>query len=109
MRDHPFSLRDMMPAMLMVALGLPALAVVSLWPGTPGQYVVLGPPWAGTGEVLRIVGESGGALIELGGVGNLLIAGSASPSFPTTARKAGAWLVLPAPRRAGCIAWGVAQ
>ncbi|KFI32735.1 hypothetical protein CG51_00495 [Haematobacter missouriensis] len=93
----------MMPAMLMVALGLPALAVVSLWPGTPGQYVVLGPPWAGPGEVLRIVGESGGALIELGGVGNFVIAGSASPSFPSAARKAGAWLVMPAPRPAGCL------
>ncbi|WP_290686945.1 hypothetical protein [Haematobacter sp. UBA3484] len=102
MTDHPFSLRDMRPAMLLAALGLPALAAASLWPGVPGQYVVFGPPWAGRGEVLRIVGESGGALIELGGVGNLIIAGSASPSFPEAARKAGAWLVLPAPRPAGC-------
>lgn len=104
MTDRSFSLSDMVPALLLVALGLPALAISAFWPGVPGHYVVVGPPWGGTAEVLRIVGDSGGALIDLGGARNLIIAGSSVASFPAAARQAGAWLVLPAPRRAGCFA-----
>lgn len=90
--------------MLMLIAGLAGLATASLLRGdAKDQFLVVAAPWASSAEAVAILAESDGALLEAGGFENIVIAASTSPDFPSSARKAGAWLVLPAPRQSGCL------
>jgi hypothetical protein len=97
-------LRDLAPAAVLLVAGLLGLIVASLSAGERnGQYLVIAAPWSGFGQTMRLIMAAEGSFIEAGSFGNIAIAASAHPDFETHARNAGAWLVFPSPRLAGCL------
>lgn len=97
------TLRDLVPAAMLLALGLTALLGASLsGDGRNGQYVVIGAPWSSQSRMIRVIRGADGGLAALGGFANVAIASSSRSDFAQRARQGGAWLVLPSPRLAGC-------
>lgn len=79
------------------------LAVATLLgDSVPDHYVVVGTPLQTRGDMIEIVGAASGSVTGLGGFGNILTAASTEAGFKENLEKAGAWLVLPAPRALGC-------
>lgn len=98
------ALGDMIPAAALLTAGLAGLSMASLSVSEKrGQYLVILSPWSSFGQALDLVGAAEGAIIEPGRFGNILIATSSRADFAKTAREAGAWIVLPSPRLAGCV------
>lgn len=97
-------LRDLTPAVVLLVAGLLGLIFASLSAGERnGQYLVIAAPWSGFGQTIRLIMAAGGGFVEAGSFGNIAIAASSHPDFETHARNAGAWLVFPSPRLAGCL------
>ncbi|WP_291976857.1 hypothetical protein [Chelatococcus sp.] len=67
-----------------------------------GQYVVVAAPWADLSQTINVIAAADGGLLEIGGLSNIVIAASTRADFPASVRAAGAWLVFPSPRLAGC-------
>ncbi|MET0238257.1 MAG: hypothetical protein ABW184_00015 [Sphingobium sp.] len=96
-------LRDFLPAILMLTVGLAGLAVANMWPGAGSrQYLVIAAPGSSFGQTVNIVRASDGGIVESGRFSNIVIASSVRPDFVDALRRAGAWLVLAAPSLKGC-------
>ncbi|KMS56612.1 hypothetical protein V474_13765 [Novosphingobium barchaimii LL02] len=96
---------DFLPAALLLMLGLGSLAMAWVATGQPSsQYLVMAPPGSTLGQTVRLIRAAGGGLTVRAPFSNLVIADSTQPDFPNAARKAGAWLAVPVPARAGCAA-----
>jgi hypothetical protein len=94
---------DYLPAASLLLAGLIALAAASILSGPPsGQYLVVAPPGASLAQSLDLVRKGGGSLAATSPLANVLVAGASRGGFAGTLRKAGAWLILPLPRVAGC-------
>src|SRR5688572_12699677 len=92
-----------MPAAMLFLTGLAGLIVASLSGSVRnGEYLVIAAPWSRLGQTINIIGTAQGGVIEAGRFQNIAIAASARSDFVDRARDAGAWLVLPSPRIAGC-------
>lgn len=79
------------------------LAVATLLnDSVPEHYIVVGTPLQTRDDMIEIVGSAAGSITGLGGFGNILTAASTEAGFKENLEKAGAWLVLPAPRALGC-------
>lgn len=95
---------DLVPAAVLLTAGLVGLSMASLSvSGKHGQYLVILSPWSSFGQALDLVGAADGAIVEPGRFRNIVIATSSRADFAKTAREAGAWIVLPSPRLAGCV------
>lgn len=81
------------------ALAIPFAALVA--PRADVVAVVLAPGSAAT-ELVRVVAEAEGAILDAGGAGNVVIARSDRDGFAARLYAAGARLVLDAGRAAGC-------
>jgi hypothetical protein len=89
---------------LLVVLVLAMLVAVRvLGRATPGQYMVLTSPSVLAADAMDLVYEAGGGVMTFSAVPGLVIAKSAAPDFAQMVRLRGAWLVLPAPGRFGCL------
>ena len=98
-----FTLRDLAPAATLLTVGLIGLLAASLsGPGRSGQYLIVAAPWASLGQTINLIGSADGRLVEPGRFPNIAIAASSQADFAERARFAGAWLVFPSPRIAGC-------
>ena len=94
-----------MPAALLLLAGLMGLGAASLLRGgVPGWYLVMTPPGSTLADTVNIVIAADGRLVQTGRFPNIVIAGSPRPDFPSALRRAGAWLAIPAPQVAGCLA-----
>lgn len=90
----------LIPAALMLLAGMGGLTFATLLAdGVEGQFVVISPPWQ---PAVHLVTRADGALLAEGGFSNVIVAASDRPGFADDLRKAGAWLVFPAPRALGC-------
>lgn len=79
------------------------LAVATLLSDSvPDHYIVVGTPLQSRDDMIEIVGNAAGSITGLGGFRNILTAASSEVGFKENLEKAGAWLVLPAPRALGC-------
>ena len=95
--------RDLVPAAALLTLGLTGLLTASLSGAVrEGQYLVIAAPWSSLGRTINLVRDADGGFVEAGRMPNIVIASSSHADFATRARQAGAWLVLPSPRLAGC-------
>ncbi|HUD95164.1 hypothetical protein [Sphingobium sp.] len=93
-----------LPAALLLMAGLSGLATATLLDGREsGRYLVIAPPDASLSDTINLVREADGRLVQAGGFPNIVIAGSNQPDFVASLRKAGAWLVIAAPDRGGCL------
>lgn len=98
------AVHDLAPAAMLLLAGLIGLFIASLsGSGRNGQYLVITAPWSSLGTTIDLIGSAEGGLIETGRFQNIAIAHSSHADFAERAREAGAWLVSPAPRIAGCI------
>lgn len=94
---------DFLPAALLLLLGLCGLGMAWVNTGQPSsQYLVMAPPGSTLGQTVRLIRAADGGLAAKALFSNLAIADSTQPDFPASARKAGAWLAVPVPARAGC-------
>lgn len=99
------SLRAWIPAVLLLLTGLVGLGTASLLRGgVPDWYLVMTPPGSTLADTVNIVIAADGRLVQAGRFPNIVIAGSPRPDFPSALRRAGAWLAIPAPQVAGCLA-----
>lgn len=79
------------------------LAVATmLTDSVPEHYVVVGGPFQTRDDMIEIVSVASGSLTGWGGLDNILTAASQDINFKENLEKAGAWLVLPAPKSLGC-------
>jgi hypothetical protein len=67
------------------------------------SVVVVASPWGGADRALRIIAESGGALVEGGRFDWIALAHSEEKNFPSKLMERGAWLVLDPTFLAGCL------
>jgi hypothetical protein len=97
------TVRDMIPAVILLGLGLSGLLIASFWPyGRTGQYLVLASPSSTLGQTINLVRGADGGLIETSRFSNILIASSNRSSFAADLRKAGALLVIAVSVPVGC-------
>jgi hypothetical protein len=77
---------------------------VGLFP-RPGQtqFAVFAAPWRGLVETAEMVAAAGGAIVDAGGLPNVVIAYSDDPAFVDALYRAGAWLVLDPLLLRGCL------
>ncbi|HEY0269944.1 MAG TPA: hypothetical protein VGC10_03035 [Sphingomonas sp.] len=95
--------RDLAPAAALLVAGLIGLLMASLsGSGRSGQYLVIAAPWSSLGQTINLIRFADGGLVEAGRFQNIAIAGSSHADFAERARDAGAWLVVPSPKIAGC-------
>ena len=93
---------------LLFVLGVSAVGLLFLvglylvGDGTPGRYLVLTSPLGGRATGLEVASSADAAVIQYGGFDNILIVASDRPEAEALLHKAGAWMVLPAPRILGC-------
>jgi hypothetical protein len=83
-----------------VAAMAPLAAILAPRDGTP--VMVIGFPWASTGEALRIVASAQGMPLAAPR-GQVVIARADAPGFATRLYAAGAALVIDAGAAAGCL------
>ncbi|PZW48260.1 hypothetical protein C8P66_1057 [Humitalea rosea] len=67
------------------------------------QYAVIAAPWAGLAEMVGLVAAADGAIVNVGGLSNVIIAQSDSATFSSDLYRAGAWLVLDPIVLRGCL------
>ncbi|TCM35249.1 hypothetical protein EDF59_11689 [Novosphingobium sp. ST904] len=98
-----FRLRDLVPAAVLLASGLTALLVASVWSdAADGKYIVVAPTDWSLSRTIGLVRSADGRLLQRARIPNVIFASSASPDFASHLRAAGAWLVEPAPLPPGC-------
>lgn len=96
------------PAVSLLLIGLLALLAASVGGAASdgaarrGQYLVVLPPWSAAGQTFSLVAAANGAMVAPGRFRNIAIAASGDDGFANAALKAGAWIVVPSPRLAGC-------
>ncbi|WP_235037796.1 MULTISPECIES: hypothetical protein [unclassified Novosphingobium] len=102
-RTERSGIADFLPAALLLLLGLGGLGVAWVTTGQPSsQYLVMAPPGSTLARTVHLVRAADGGLAAKALFSNLVIADSTRADFPAAARKAGAWLAVPVPARAGC-------
>ena len=98
-------LSECLPAALLLVTGLVGLGVAWIVSGAnSGQYLVVAPPGYSLADTIYLVRAADGGFVEPSHFRNIIIAGSNHPDFPAALRRAGAWLVVAAPARGGCVA-----
>lgn len=70
------------------------------------QFAVIASPWKALGDMVALVIEADGAVVDTGGLPNVVIAHSDDPGFVAAAYRAGAWLVLDPVLLRGCLGFG---
>jgi hypothetical protein len=70
------------------------------------QFAIVAAPWKGAGEMVALVAAADGAILDAGGLPNVIFARSDSPDFAAAAYRAGAWLVLDPVLLRGCLGSG---
>ncbi len=104
-KSQVFRLRDLVPAALLLACGLIALSVASLWSeANEDKFVVVAPPGWSLGRTIALVRSGDGRLVRTGNFANVVFASSSDPHFAAHLRAAGAWLVESVPLAPGCSA-----
>ncbi len=102
-KAEAFRARDLVPAACLLAAGLLALLLSSIWSNaTDDTFVVVTPPGWTQGRTIALVRSVNGTLVRGGNFGNVVFASSTDAAFPARLRAAGAWLVEPAPLAPGC-------
>jgi hypothetical protein len=97
---------DFLPASALLFAGSISIAVAMLSPSPSlRQYAVIAPPWYDSAQTVRLVAAAGGNFVDLGGLGNIIIAHSEKPEFVQALYNAGAWLVVNPGSLRGC--WGL--
>lgn len=97
------AVKAMLPALALMIAGLLGLIIATLFGDiVPNQYVVIGSPGQTRDDMIAIVAEAEGAILNIGGFENILIVGSERTDFAAALEGAGAWAVFPAPVAFGC-------
>lgn len=95
------------PACLLMIASAIGIAAVGLgFPAGDAQMAVIGPPWWDAGQMMALVSETGGRLVDTGAFSNVLIVRRApgdAEDLAAALYKGGAWLVLDAPGLRGCL------
>lgn len=99
------SLRDLVPAAILLIAGPFVVSAVSLSASDSrgGHYFVVAAPGSSFGDTVELIGAAEGGLVAASRFQNVVIAASLRPDFAKSLRAAGAWLVVPSPLLAGCI------
>ena len=94
---------DVLPAFLVLIVGLIGVAVMTLvTDSVPGQYLLVMRPGVGKAAIIDIIYQAKGGVVGFGSLPNLAVAASDDPDFKQAALAGGAFLVLPSPRLLGC-------
>lgn len=94
---------SVLPAAILAATSLAAVAAMKLAPGQPGEPVAaLFMPGVGADGAFRRVLAAGGEVLRPGGLPSVLIARSADPDFAAALYRMGAVLVANANGARGC-------
>ena len=96
------SVRDLIPALILLAIGLCGFVLASFWPQGTGQYLVLASPRATLGQTINLVRSAGGGQSATSRYSNILSASSNRSGFAADLRKAGALLVIAVSVPVGC-------
>jgi hypothetical protein len=95
--------RDLWPAMILLVISVLGSIVAGSLP-RPGdtRFAVIAPPWYGLAEAAELVGKAGGAVVDAGGLPNVIIAQSEDSGFVGALYRQGAWLVTHPLAPGGC-------
>lgn len=101
--DHMICWRDFVPAAALLLVGLAALLIATISPsGKAGQYAVIVPPGQAMGEVMAVIQQAGGGILEMRDGSYFILAHSENPDFVSKLYRAGAWLVVDPMGLRGC-------
>jgi hypothetical protein len=93
-----------MPAALLLLCSVIGVATIGLAPRSgQTQLAVVAAPWKSLVQTAELVGAADGAVVEAGGLPNVIIAHSDDPGFADALYHAGAWLVLDPILLRGCL------
>jgi hypothetical protein len=96
-----------LPVVLLLLFSLLAAPVASLAPREgETQFAVIASPWQGFGDMMALVADADGTIVDAGRLSNAVIAHSDNPDFVGAAYRAGAWLVLDPVLLRGCLGAG---
>lgn len=101
---HRFRWRDLVPAGVLLCVGLVGLVIATLSPsGRDGQYAVVAPPWYDLPQTIALIRAADGGIVDAGGPNNVVIVHSVDPAFVDAAYRAGAWAVIDPMQLRGCV------
>ncbi|MBX8802866.1 hypothetical protein [Pseudochrobactrum asaccharolyticum] len=101
--DQRFQFRDLMPAILLLALLLGSIAVAVLRPtGKDDQYIVMVAPWRTLNSVVSSIQAAEGAIVSINASNSLITVYSENKEFPSRLYSAGVWLVFEPLLPGGC-------
>jgi hypothetical protein len=100
--------RDLQPAAILLVISVLGSAVAGSLPRADDtRFAVITPPWYGLAEAAELVGRAGGAVVDAGGLPNVIIAQSSDSGFVGALYRQGAWLVTHPLAPGGCL--GIAR
>ena len=86
--------RDLRPAAILLVISVLGSVVAGSLPRAGDtRFAVIAPPWYGLAEAVELVGRAGGAVVDAGGLPNVIIAQSKNSGFVGALYRQGAWLV----------------
>lgn len=95
MPASPSLWRDLAPASLLLVASAAGIAAATILAGPDSRQVaVVAPPWYGAAQAIGLVERAGGSVVDLGGVGNVVVAVSEDADFIASLYREGAWLAL---------------
>ncbi len=98
-------LRDFLPAFALLFLSTCGILFANFKPsGEHGEYAIMAPFWYSLAQTVELVSRTGGDIVDVGGMANVMIVHSTNPAFVTAAYHAGAMLVLDPVLLRGCLA-----
>jgi hypothetical protein len=96
--------RDLRPAAILLVISVLGSAVAGSLPRTGDtRFAVVAPPWYGLADAAALVDKAGGAVVDAGGLPNVIIAQSANSGFVGALYRQGAWLVTHPLAPGGCL------
>lgn len=94
-KSMQWKLKDLLPALAVLLIGLFALAYAMLLPqGDTGQFAVLSNPWSGASQAIELVNRADAQIISFNERTNVIIVYSERPDAVQALYDAGAWLVF---------------
>lgn len=97
-------IRPYVPAVILLAIGIVGLSLATFLSASPNnRYIIFAAPGASLADSINQVRDADGRLIQISRFRNIIVAGSDRPDFAAAVRRSGAWLVIAAPARGGCL------
>ncbi|MDR0251779.1 MAG: hypothetical protein LBI75_01180 [Brucellaceae bacterium] len=101
--DQRFHIRDLVPALALLALLLGSIATAVLRPvGKDDQYIVMVAPWRSLNSVISSIQVAEGAIVSINASSSLITVYSENKDFPSRLYSAGVWLVFEPLQPGGC-------